>query len=74
MVEGNFKQCFASLLIAYFLVLLPSSSGMQAAFLTIEQVRDIDLGHGDKPDYFNCKSIVTFTKKDNCLYKVRIRT
>lgn len=44
-------------------------SGQVAAFLTIEQVRDLDLGHGEKPDYFNCKSTITFSKKDNCLYK-----
>jgi replication factor A1 len=43
--------------------------GQAAAFLTIEQMRDLDLGHGEKPDYFNFKSTVTFSKKDNCLYK-----
>ena len=46
--------------------------GQVAAFLTIEQVRDLDLGHGEKPDYFNCKSTITFSKKDNCLYKVEL--
>ena len=46
---------------------------MPAGFLTIQQVRELDLGHGEKPDYFNCKSTITFCKKDNCLYKVRER-
>ena len=47
------------------------SAGQAAGFLTIEQVRELDLGHGEKPDYFDCKSTITFCKKDNCLYKVR---
>ena len=45
-------------------------TGGVSGFLTIDQVRELDLGHGDKPDYFNCKSTITFCKKDNCLYKV----
>ena len=45
--------------------------GGPASFLTIEQVRELDLGHGEKADYFSCKSTITFCKKDNCLYKVR---
>jgi replication factor A1 len=44
--------------------------GQAAGFLTIDQVRELDLGHGEKPNYFNCKSTITFCKKDSCLYKV----
>jgi replication factor A1 len=43
--------------------------GQAAGFLTVDQVRELDLGHGEKPDYFNCKATITFCKKDNCLYK-----
>ena len=49
---------------------LPVWCSGPAAYLTIEQVKELDLGHGEKPDYFNCKSTITFSKKDNCLYKV----
>ena len=45
-------------------------TGQAAGFLTIQQVRDLDLGHGEKADYFSCKSTITFCQKDRCLYKV----
>ena len=45
-------------------------AGQAAGFLTVDQVRELDLGHGEKPDYFNCKATITFCRKDNCLYKV----
>jgi replication factor A1 len=32
-------------------------------------IKNEQLGHGEKPDYFTCKAVVTFAKKDNCLYQ-----
>ena len=42
---------------------------METSSLTFLQVKELDLGHGEKPDYFNTKAFVTFSKKDSCLYK-----
>ena len=46
-------------------------AGQPTAFLTLGQVKELDLGRKEKPDYFSCKAGITFIKKDNCLYKVR---
>ncbi|XP_062499057.1 replication protein A 70 kDa DNA-binding subunit-like [Corticium candelabrum] len=35
----------------------------------LSQIKDENLGHGDKPDYFNVQATVLFFKKDNALYK-----
>ncbi|XP_062508729.1 replication protein A 70 kDa DNA-binding subunit-like isoform X2 [Corticium candelabrum] len=35
------------------------------------QIKDGNLGHGDKLDYFNVQATVLFFKKDNALYKAR---
>ena len=45
-------------------------AGQPTAFLTLGQVKELDLGRKEKPDYFSCKAGITFIKKDNCLYKV----
>ena len=42
-----------------------SHTAPQTSFLTLGQVKELDLGHGDKPDYFSCKA----SKSNNCLYK-----
>ncbi len=42
---------------------------METSFLTFSQVKDLNLGTGEKPDYFNAKASIAFAKKDNCLYK-----
>ncbi len=38
-------------------------------FLTFGQVKELDLGHSEKPDYFNVKAYISFAKKEGCLYK-----
>ena len=43
---------------------------MSTSWLSTAQVRELNLGHGDKPDYFSIKGFVSFFKKDNCLYQV----
>jgi len=43
--------------------------GQPTAYLSIGQVKELDLGRKEKPDFFNCKASITFVKKDNCLYK-----
>ena len=42
---------------------------MDTPFLTFSQVKELDLGHSEKPDYFNVKAYISFAKKDGCLYK-----
>ena len=44
------------------------------AHLTLQQIRELDLGKRDKPDFFNCKAMVTFIRKENMMYKVRTDT
>jgi len=44
-------------------------AGQPTAYLSIGQVKELDLGRKEKPDFFNCKASITFVKKDNCLYK-----
>ncbi|XP_062507948.1 replication protein A 70 kDa DNA-binding subunit-like isoform X2 [Corticium candelabrum] len=36
----------------------------------LSQIKDENLGHGDKSDYFNVQATVLFFKKDNALYKI----
>ena len=42
---------------------------MQTSFLTLSQVKELNLGQKEKPDYFSVTASVIFAKKDNCLYK-----
>lgn len=46
--------------------------GQPTAFLTLAQVKELNLGQKEKADFFSCKATVTFSKKDNCLYKVSV--
>lgn len=32
-------------------------------------MKELDLGCGEKPDYFCCKGSVAFARKENCVYK-----
>lgn len=53
------------MLLFFFLLTLAKDT----PFLTFLQVKELDLGHGEKPDYFNVKAYVAFAKKESCLYK-----
>lgn len=41
---------------------------MNTPFLILGQLKELDLGMSDKPDYFNVKATVAFARKENCLY------
>ena len=47
----------------------PLPSGPTAS-LSLAQVKELDLGRKEKPDFFGCKATITFARKENCLYKV----
>ena len=42
---------------------------MGAPYLSFGQVKELDLGRKDKPDYFTVKGSVTFARNQNVLYK-----
>lgn len=41
---------------------------MNTPFLILGQLKELDLGMSDKPDYFNVKATVAFARKESCLY------
>lgn len=44
-------------------------AAIDTPFLILSQVKELDLGHNEKPDYFNSKGTVAFARKESCLYK-----
>lgn len=56
-----------SIIFSMVLSLLPTA--MQTAYLTLGQVKELDLGHKEKPDYFSFKGTIIFARKESCLYK-----
>ncbi|KAK5850856.1 hypothetical protein PBY51_001696 [Eleginops maclovinus] len=36
---------------------------------TLSEVKNEDLGHGEKANYFSCLATILYTRKDNCLYQ-----
>jgi replication factor A1 len=46
-----------------------SFAGGTQTYLTYTQIKQLNLGCQDKPDYFRTKGMIGFVKKDNCLYK-----
>ena len=59
--------CYCLVIASRVLSFLPTA--MQTAYLTLGQVKELDLGHKEKPDYFSFKGTVTFARKESCLYK-----
>lgn len=43
--------------------------GGPTSFLTLSQVKELNLGQKEKPDYFSVSASVIFSRKENCLYK-----
>ena len=43
--------------------------GTGGVYKTINQIKDEQLGMGEKPDYFNVRATAVFFKKDNCMYQ-----
>lgn len=46
-----------------------AGGGVGAPYLSFGQVKELDLGRKDKPDYFTVKGSVTFARNQNVLYK-----
>ena len=51
------------------IILFPSLGG-STNWKTFSQVKNENLGSGEKPDYFTSRGTVLFMKKDNCMYQV----
>ncbi|XP_003391603.2 PREDICTED: replication protein A 70 kDa DNA-binding subunit-like [Amphimedon queenslandica] len=46
-----------------------TGSFSDSAFLTFRQIKELNqLGQQEKPDYFSCKGMIVYLKKENCLY------
>lgn len=43
--------------------------GANTAWRTLSEVKQAELGQGEKADYFSCVATVLFTRKDSCLYQ-----
>ncbi|KAI9014187.1 putative RFA1 protein [Hyaloraphidium curvatum] len=44
------------------------AGGRKDVFKTVAQVKDENLGHGDKPDYFNLNATIVFIRNENVAY------
>merc|ERR1712157_484333 len=43
--------------------------GSGGKFKTISQIKDENLGMGEKADYFNVRAFCVFLRKENCMYQ-----
>uniref|UniRef100_A0A8C5DRC8 Replication protein A subunit n=1 Tax=Gouania willdenowi TaxID=441366 RepID=A0A8C5DRC8_GOUWI len=46
-----------------------AGSGFSTNWKTLSDLRNEELGHGDKADYFSCVATVVYIRKENCLYQ-----
>ncbi|XP_065054177.1 replication protein A 70 kDa DNA-binding subunit-like [Rhopilema esculentum] len=46
-----------------------TEGGISGQFKTLAQMKEENLGMGDKPDYFSTRASAIFFRKENCLYK-----
>uniref|UniRef100_A0A674NJ47 Replication protein A subunit n=1 Tax=Takifugu rubripes TaxID=31033 RepID=A0A674NJ47_TAKRU len=44
-------------------------SGMRMNWKTLSDVKNENLGHGEKADYFSCVATLLYSRKDTCLYR-----
>ncbi|XP_044078682.1 replication protein A 70 kDa DNA-binding subunit-like isoform X2 [Siniperca chuatsi] len=44
-------------------------SGAKMNWKTLSDVKNEQMGHGEKADYFSCMATVLYTRKENCLYQ-----
>ncbi|XP_073336029.1 replication protein A 70 kDa DNA-binding subunit-like [Pagrus major] len=44
-------------------------SGARMNWKALSDIKDEQMGHGEKADYFNCIATVVYTRKENCLYQ-----
>ncbi|KAM9333211.1 replication protein A 70 kDa DNA-binding subunit-like isoform 2-T2 [Pholidichthys leucotaenia] len=46
-----------------------AGSGFTMNWKTLSDVKNEDMGHREKADYFSCVATVLYTRKENCLYQ-----
>ncbi|XP_041864568.1 replication protein A 70 kDa DNA-binding subunit-like isoform X2 [Melanotaenia boesemani] len=46
-----------------------TSSGSKMNWKTLSDIKDENMGHGEKAEYFSCVATVVFTRKENSLYQ-----
>lgn len=46
-----------------------ASIGSKTNWKTLNDVKNENMGHGEKADYFSCVATVVFMRKENCLYQ-----
>nr|XP_015223269.1 PREDICTED: replication protein A 70 kDa DNA-binding subunit [Lepisosteus oculatus] len=46
-----------------------SSAGSSSSWKTLQEVKEENLGHGEKADYYSCVATVAFLSKEKCLYQ-----
>ncbi|TWW75009.1 Replication protein A 70 kDa DNA-binding subunit [Takifugu flavidus] len=44
-------------------------SGMRMNWKTLSDVKNENMGHGEKADYFSCVATLLYSRKDTCLYQ-----
>ncbi|XP_070773382.1 replication protein A 70 kDa DNA-binding subunit-like isoform X2 [Enoplosus armatus] len=44
-------------------------SGARMNWKTLSDIKNEQMGHGEKADYFSCVATVLYTRKENCLYQ-----
>ncbi len=50
------------------------SGGGGTNWLTLADVRNQNLGQGEKADYFTTKGTIIFLRKENCMYMVSVES
>lgn len=46
-----------------------TGGGFSTNWKTLSDIRNQELGHGEKADYFSCVATVVYMRKENCLYQ-----
>uniref|UniRef100_A0A3B3DDF6 Replication protein A subunit n=1 Tax=Oryzias melastigma TaxID=30732 RepID=A0A3B3DDF6_ORYME len=46
-----------------------SNSGSRMNWKTLSEIKNENMGHGEKAEYFSCLATVVFMRKENCLYQ-----
>ncbi|XP_030601923.1 replication protein A 70 kDa DNA-binding subunit-like isoform X2 [Archocentrus centrarchus] len=46
-----------------------AGTGFKVNWKTLNDIKNEDMGHGEKAQYFSCVATVLYTRKENCLYQ-----
>lgn len=46
-----------------------ANSGTKTNWKTLSDIKNEQMGHGEKADYFTCVATIVFMRKENCMYK-----